>query len=233
MKTTVHQQQVIQGSTVRANKTWRNTGGAGTRDIYAAYGTGTTLETFVMEFGGITTGQYCAAGAQVTTPVDCQVPEDATLGLKNALVGVGKYNPTIGSMTFDDYEIVADAIEVMPPQGAVFEIQDFRCTPSQACAVSSGETPTDYVNVLFDIVNVGDESGLVYEVLIGTSGWMESWKYNRTVAPGDKLHVDFYLGVVFAMWHSVTVYVDYDGDGVKAPEDKVYKKENAFLGIEC
>ncbi|GAJ09401.1 unnamed protein product, partial [marine sediment metagenome] len=157
---------MVQGSTVRANKTWRNTGGAGFRDIYAAYGTGETRETFVTEFGGITTGQHCAAGAQVTTPVDCQVPAGAPLGLRNALVGVGKYNPTIGSMTFDDYEIVPDAIEVLPglpPQGAVFEIQDFRCTPSQACAVSSGETPTDYVNVLFDIVNVGDESWLVYE----------------------------------------------------------------------
>ncbi|MBA7624018.1 hypothetical protein ES703_31422 [subsurface metagenome] len=221
---------------IRSNKTWRNTGGAGSRDITAAYGTGTTLETFVMEFGTIRLGRYCAAGAQVITPVDCLVPEDAIPGLKNALVGVGKYDPGTGVITLDDYDIVPDAIEVMPglpPQGAMFEIQDFRCTPSQACAVSSGETPTDYVNVLFDIVNVGDESGLVYEVLIGTSGWMESWKYNRTVAPGDKLHVDFYLGVVFAMWHSVTVYVDYDGDGVKAPEDKVYKKENAFLGIEC
>lgn len=107
------QQQVAPGATIRASKTWRNTGVAGTRDIYAAYGTGETPETFDMEFGGIRLDQYCAAGAEVTTPVDCAVPVGA-LGLKTALVGVGKYNPTIGSMTFDDYEIVSDAIEVLP-----------------------------------------------------------------------------------------------------------------------
>ena len=113
------QQQVAPGGTIRVSKTWRNTGGAGTRDIYALYGTGLTLETFATEFGGDLVDQYCAAGAEVTTPVDCTVPQDAPPGLMNALVGVAEYvYPTI---IFDDYEIVPNAIEVTgapsPPEG--------------------------------------------------------------------------------------------------------------------
>lgn len=109
-----HQVDVAPGGTIRANKTWRNVEAAGSRDIYAAYGTGTTLETFVMEFGAVAIGQHCAADAQVTTPVDCQVPA-AALGLKNALVGVGKYDPTAQIMTFDDCDITVDAINVITP----------------------------------------------------------------------------------------------------------------------
>ena len=109
-----HQVDVAPGGTIRANKTWRNVEAAGSRDIYTAYGTGTTLETFVMEFGAVATGQHCAAGAQVTTPVDCQVPA-AALGLKNALGGVGKYDPTAQIMSFDDYDITVDAINVITP----------------------------------------------------------------------------------------------------------------------
>jgi len=109
-----HQVDVAPGGTIRANKTWRNVEAAGSRDIYVAYGTGTTLETFVMEFGAVATGQHCAAGVQVTTPVDCQVPA-AALGLKNALVGVGKYNPTAQIMALDDYDITVDAINVITP----------------------------------------------------------------------------------------------------------------------
>ena len=120
MNTTVHQQQVAPGGIIRANKTWKNIGAAGYRDILAIYGTGLTLEAFVMEFGAIATGQYCAAGAQVTTPVDCTVPVGASPGLRNALVGVGKYDPSTSVITLDDYDIVVDAIDVTvapPPEG--------------------------------------------------------------------------------------------------------------------
>lgn len=114
-----HQVDVAPGGTIRANKTWRNVEAASSRDIYAAYGTGTTLETFVIEFGTIRLGRYCAAGAQVITPVDCLVPEDAIPGLKNALVGVGKYDPGTGVITLDDCDITVDAINVItvpPPE---------------------------------------------------------------------------------------------------------------------
>lgn len=108
---TIHQQQVAQGGIIRANKTWRNTGAAGTRDIYVFYGKGETWETFAPEFGAVATGVFANMGEEVTTPVDCQVPVDASLGLKDALVGVGSYvYPTI---VLDDYEIVPDAIEVI------------------------------------------------------------------------------------------------------------------------
>ena len=106
-----HQVDVAPGAIIRANKTWKNVGAGGTRDIMAAYGTGETLETFVMEFGGIVSAN-CAAGGQVTTPVDCQVPAAAALGLRNALIGVGQYDGTTQIMTLDDYDITVDAINV-------------------------------------------------------------------------------------------------------------------------
>ena len=106
-----HQVDVVQGGIIRANKAWKNVGGDGNRDVYVLYGQGTTGDTFVTEFAAAVLGQYCAAGAQVTTPVDCEVPPDATPGLKNALVAVGGYvYPTI---VYDDYEIVEHAINVV------------------------------------------------------------------------------------------------------------------------
>lgn len=106
-----HQVDVVQGGTIRANKTWKNVGGDGTRDVYVFYGTGTTVDTFIAEFAAAVVDQYCEASAEVTTPVDCEVPLDATPGLKNALVVVGGYvYPTI---VYDDYEIVVDAINVV------------------------------------------------------------------------------------------------------------------------
>lgn len=117
---TIHQQQVPQGGIIRAHKRWRNVGASGTRDIYALYGTGLTLETFLMEFGAVAVDQYCAAGAEVTTPVDCTVPVGASPGLRNALVGVAEYvYPTI---IFDDYEIVPNAIEVVAAAPAMVTI---------------------------------------------------------------------------------------------------------------
>jgi len=112
-----HQVDVAQGGTIRCNKRWKNVGADGNRDLIAMYGTGLTLETFVLEFGRVALGQYCAAGAEVTTPVDCTVPEDATPGLRNALVGVGKSEPDTPVITIDDYEIVVNAINVVtaPP----------------------------------------------------------------------------------------------------------------------
>lgn len=107
-----HQVDVAPGGTIRANKTWKNIGAAGNRDICAIYGTGTTIEAFVMEFGAVVVDQYCAAGGQVATPVDCLVPAAATMGLRNALVGVGKYDPATSVITLDDYEIVVNAINV-------------------------------------------------------------------------------------------------------------------------
>lgn len=113
-----HQVDVAPGGTIRANKRWRNVGAAGNRDILVAYGTGTTVATFLMEFGALAIDQFCPAAAEVVTPVDSRVPTTAT-GLKNALVGVGTYDPTTSVIAFDDYDIVANAINVAgaPPPG--------------------------------------------------------------------------------------------------------------------
>lgn len=107
-----HQVAVEPGQVIRATKTWKNIGAAGTRDVVALYGTGTTIDDFVAEFMGSLVAVPAAAGEQVTTNVDCTVPRDATLGLKNALVGVGFYNVPMGEIFFDDYDIVVNAIEV-------------------------------------------------------------------------------------------------------------------------
>ncbi|MBA7599327.1 hypothetical protein ES703_06359 [subsurface metagenome] len=110
-----HQVDVALGGIIRAIKLWKNVGADGTRDVMAAYGTGTTFDTFVMEFGEVAIDQYCAAGAEVTTPVDQRVPEVVSLGLKNALVGVGKWDLDTGAITLDDYDITVDAINVITP----------------------------------------------------------------------------------------------------------------------
>lgn len=151
---TIHQQQVPQGGIIRANKVWRNTGAAGTRDIYVFYGKGETWETFAPEFGAVATGVFANTGAQVTTPVDCQVPVDASLGLKDALVGVGSYiYPTI---VLDDYEIVPNAIEVVAAGPAMVTVTLRALNPSASAAYWIAMCNTypysDYIPISQDIV---------------------------------------------------------------------------------
>ena len=77
-----HQVDVALGGIIRAIKLWKNVGADGTRDVMAAYGTGTTFDT---------------------------------LGLKSAVVGVGKWDLDTGAITLDDYDITVDAINVITP----------------------------------------------------------------------------------------------------------------------
>lgn len=107
-----HQVAVEPGGTIRASKTWQNIGAYGFRHVAALYGTGDTLETFVQEFGAITASAPVGTGVEITTNVDVMVSGDVGLGLKNALVGVGSWDPVTSTMYFDDYDIVVDAIEI-------------------------------------------------------------------------------------------------------------------------
>ena len=205
----VHQQQVAQGGTIRASKTWRNTGGAGFRDIYVAYGTGETLEAFLMEFGAVAVDRYCAAGVEVTTPVDCQVPEDATSGLKNALVGVGKYTGT--AMTFDDYDIVPDAIEVLPtvtPPAPNIIAENLEITPKE---IWLGES----VAIKFDVTNYGDAAGTA-KVYVDLRG--DYRETEVTLSPGEIRELTYTVTPRYIGQQKVSVYVD----GVKALEGEYF-----------
>lgn len=108
--------EVSRGSIIQAVKTWKNVGDTGgARDVMVAYGVGTTLESFVSEFGTYVGSQHCNPGSEAVAYLNLLVPAGAALGLRNALVGVGSYDPGNDTGDFDVHEIVPDAIEVVEP----------------------------------------------------------------------------------------------------------------------
>jgi len=133
--------------------------------------------------------------------VDCQVPAAATPGLKTALVGVGKYDPSIGSMTFDDYEIVPDAIEVMPavlPPAPNIIAENLELSPQD---VLLGGTLT----VGFTLTNYGDAAGTVeiYAAIPGADDW-----HPVTLNPGEVRGMSYTFTPRFIGEQTASVYLD-------------------------